>query len=232
MAEQGTTPSVPGGQATESPEAADVPFENEALIGAVPVPRGVRRGPVHGGPVLGHVQDFAKALCDATGACTISTYEGHHPDITRALDILVSSAYGAMPDDFSLGDRVADFTLNHWSNHGVMYIIWQQHINSNDDRGWRQMEDRGSITQNHFDHCHVSFLEGDGGGVRPTIVSGDRGSFVAELQARLNELGWNLDVDGDFGAMTEAAVIEFQGQHGLDQDGVVGPMTWQALGFA
>ncbi len=54
---------------------------------------------------------------------------------------------------------------------------------------------------------------------------------MRQLQARLNELGFNLSADGDFGPMTEAAVIQFQAQHGLDQDGVVGPMTSAALGL-
>jgi hypothetical protein len=36
-------------------------------------------------------------------------------------------------------------------------VIWRQRINSG--TGWRAMEDRGSITQNHYDHVHVSFDE-------------------------------------------------------------------------
>ena len=36
-------------------------------------------------------------------------------------------------------------------------------------------------------------------------------------------------VDGDFGAITEAAVRAFQESHGLTPDGIVGPLTWSAL---
>lgn len=52
---------------------------------------------------------------------------------------------------------------------------------------------------------------------------------VKELQAELNKEGFSLDVDGLFGRDTEAAVKRFQGEHGLDDDGVVGPLTWAAL---
>ncbi|RTL65895.1 MAG: hypothetical protein EKK42_20330 [Pseudonocardiaceae bacterium] len=37
----------------------------------------------------------------------------------------------------------------------VKYAISLQHYN--DGSGWVLMEDRGSRTANHFDHCHVSF---------------------------------------------------------------------------
>lgn len=53
---------------------------------------------------------------------------------------------------------------------------------------------------------------------------------VAMVQRRLNELGYGpLTVDGSFGPMTEAAVVAFQADHGLDVDGIVGPYTWAAL---
>ena len=59
---------------------------------------------------------------------------------------------------------------------------------------------------------------------------GDRGPDVLRLQTLLNQLGADLVVDGDFGPMTEAAVISFQAEKGLTVDGKVGPQTWAALG--
>lgn len=51
-----------------------------------------------------------------------------------------------------------------------------------------------------------------------------RGEDVAELQARLNSLGFDSGkVDGIFGPDTERAVIEFQANRNLAEDGKVGP---------
>ena len=41
-------------------------------------------------------------------------------------------------------------------------MIWEQRINHGS--GWKAMEDRGGVTANHFDHVHVSFKSGAGGG--------------------------------------------------------------------
>jgi peptidoglycan hydrolase-like protein with peptidoglycan-binding domain len=64
---------------------------------------------------------------------------------------------------------------------------------------------------------------------RPTLALGARGPHVRQLQDRLVELEWELDVDGVFGPDTDAAVREFQEQYELDIDGIVGPSTWEAL---
>jgi hypothetical protein len=113
---------------------------------------------ITGPDVLPHVQRFANEMCAATGACTIGTRAGHHPTADRALDILVSDVYGQRPtDNNELGDEVAQFALDHQAEHGIWYVIWRQRYN--DGTGWDPMEDRGSITQNHYDHVHVSFDE-------------------------------------------------------------------------
>jgi peptidoglycan hydrolase-like protein with peptidoglycan-binding domain len=57
-----------------------------------------------------------------------------------------------------------------------------------------------------------------------------KGKAVIQLQQRLNELGFDCgQVDGSFGARTEAAVKAFQAERGLQQDGIVGEKTWTAL---
>ena len=64
------------------------------------------------------------------------------------------------------------------------------------------------------------------------IRLGATGPMVAELQRRLNQAGADpvLEVDGVFGEHTRAAVMVFQQTHGLGADGIVGPLTWAALG--
>ena len=68
--------------------------------------------------------------------------------------------------------------------------------------------------------------------VPPTIRKGNKNVYVKQCQQMLDKLGYNLGicgVDSDFGTATEKAVKEFQRDHGLTQDGVVGPKTWTAL---
>lgn len=51
-----------------------------------------------------------------------------------------------------------------------------------------------------------------------------RGEDIAELQSRLNGLGFDCGkVDGIFGPGTEQAVLDFQGNRNLAEDGKVGP---------
>lgn len=52
---------------------------------------------------------------------------------------------------------------------------------------------------------------------------------VKKIQSRLNAIGYNLEVDGYFGQKTMDAVKFIQEQNGLEIDGIVGPLTWDAL---
>lgn len=66
-------------------------------------------------------------------------------------------------------------------------------------------------------------------GAYPTIRQGDRGNFVKLLQLLLNQYGYNVAVDGIFGGGTSRAVLDFQKNNNLTQDGIVGRNTWNAL---
>ncbi|NOK57924.1 MAG: DUF882 domain-containing protein [Chloroflexi bacterium AL-W] len=69
----------------------------------------------------------------------------------------------------------------------------------------------------------------------PVLYRGMQGSAVKELQIRI--AGWAadspsrtfLELDGDFGSQTEAAVRRFQRAYGLQVDGRVGPQTQAQL---
>ena len=65
---------------------------------------------------------------------------------------------------------------------------------------------------------------------QPTIGPGATGDVVRRLQRALRrtpDLG--ISVDGVFGPQLEAAVKSFQEGAGLLVDGIVGPLTWNAL---
>ncbi len=64
----------------------------------------------------------------------------------------------------------------------------------------------------------------------PILRLGMQGPAVTRLQERLQAIGlFSSAIDGVFGPATETAVKAAQQRYQLDQDGVVGPATWQAL---
>lgn len=64
----------------------------------------------------------------------------------------------------------------------------------------------------------------------PTVQKGDKGEAVAQAQRALRRTpNLSLEVDGEFGSLTEAATKEFQQRAGLPVTGVVDEATWQAL---
>ncbi|MEV4455611.1 hypothetical protein [Microbispora sp. NPDC049633] len=78
----------------------------------------------------------------------------------RACDFMMSGG-GRMPDAVAKerGDALAQWCIQHASEYGIMYIIWQQRFyDMRTGAGWRMMSDRGGITANHYDHVHVSVL--------------------------------------------------------------------------
>ena len=68
-----------------------------------------------------------------------------------------------------------------------------------------------------------------------TLRKGSKGELVTMLQKKLMELGYQLPrygADGDYGNETINAVKQFQKDHGLTADGVVGEKTWSAINSA
>lgn len=64
----------------------------------------------------------------------------------------------------------------------------------------------------------------------PSLYNGCDGIYVTFLQlALIVRLTVELDVDGDFGPLTETAVKVWQGVAGLEIDGICGPETWSSL---
>ncbi|MBP2664261.1 MAG: spore cortex-lytic enzyme [Firmicutes bacterium] len=64
----------------------------------------------------------------------------------------------------------------------------------------------------------------------PVLRLGDANDAVYTLQRELEKRGfYQSAVDGKFGSYTKAAVVEFQQVTGIEDDGIVGLGTWQAL---
>ena len=63
------------------------------------------------------------------------------------------------------------------------------------------------------------------------IQFGDKGEDVERIQSALKDLGYDLEVDGEFGNQTYQAVRQFQEDNGLEVDGEVGEKTLNALGL-
>lgn len=68
----------------------------------------------------------------------------HHTG--NAVDVMITG---------STGDAISNYLIKNSSKLNIKYIIWEQRIWM-PGRGWKQMENRGSATANHFDHVHIS----------------------------------------------------------------------------
>ena len=114
---------------------------------------------------IGGWRDPATELYDPNG----------HP-AGLALDFMISD----LENGITIGDQVAAYLSENAGTLGVSYIIWKQAIWSPDraDEGWRAMEDRGTPTQNHLDHVHLS-LTGQGSSVANPCVPGGGGGLVS-----------------------------------------------------
>lgn len=117
---------------------------------------------IDGGPVAPHVQAFADEANRRFGFTHILTYPGHEPDQQHALD-----NFGPQPNPREKMLELATFctrddVIDHFGIDYVIFDVYQQSnageiYNREIARYWRTMADRGGITANHHDHCHVSF---------------------------------------------------------------------------
>ena len=71
---------------------------------------------------------------------------------------------------------------------------------------------------------HLSIIPAIDSAGRPTLRRGDTGELVKQIQTKLG-----VGATGNFDGETEAAVRQFQFDHGLVPDGIVGPRAWATL---
>lgn len=98
-----------------------------------------------------NIRKVHAAVCAAFPGITVYgtlRSDGEHAQ-GIAVDIMVSGSEAL---------AVADFVRENYAELGVSYVITQQRIWSvqRSSEGWRGMEDRGSVTANHYDHVHVT----------------------------------------------------------------------------
>ena len=58
-------------------------------------------------------------------------------------------------DGIAKGQQAAQWTIDNYQALNVKYLIWRQQ-QWTPSGGWKSMADRGSDTQNHMDHVHVT----------------------------------------------------------------------------
>lgn len=110
-----------------------------------------------------HVRAFIMkkfGLTEAHGWRQDDDGTGHGHNSGLAVDFMVGFDTNV---DSALGQKIADYFQKNFDALGCYYLIWQQHFYMNIENKygsantWNPMEDRGSPTQNHMDHVHVSF---------------------------------------------------------------------------
>ena len=114
-------------------------------------------------PTDPHLQPQAEAfrqdVAAQFGLTDIGGYrEGDPQDHGQGLAVDVMVPVGS-----EVGNQVAQYAVDNISNAGISYVIYRQQFYAPVDNiygpanTWNQMPDRGSITENHYDHVHVSF---------------------------------------------------------------------------
>ncbi|GAB2499665.1 coiled-coil domain-containing protein [Nocardiopsis aegyptia] len=75
----------------------------------------------------------------------------------QACDFMVA-VIGTHPSagNRSTGNAIAQYAIDNASRLGVKYVIWEQRIWQPSSGQWVAMSDRGSVTENHYDHVHIS----------------------------------------------------------------------------
>ena len=105
------------------------------------------------------VAAFRAEVANSFGITSFSGYRaGDTGDHGKglAIDFMV-------PQSSALGDQVAAYAAANLASKNISYIIWKQRFYSSyasiygPAYTWNLMPDRGSITENHYDHVHVSF---------------------------------------------------------------------------
>ncbi|NQN69521.1 LysM peptidoglycan-binding domain-containing protein [Streptococcus suis] len=111
---------------------------------------------------VGLQPQVAAFRAEVANAFGITSFSGYRPGDSGdhgkglAIDFMV-------PQSSALRDQVAEYAIANMGAKSISYIIWKQRFYApyasiyGPAYTWNLMPDRGSITENHYDHVHVSF---------------------------------------------------------------------------
>ena len=182
--EEALVTEVPVETPVEEALVTEVPAETPVEESPVAEVNSVEAAPVTPTPAVSTATTVATV--STTSSSTTSSYDvGLQPqvaafraEVANAFGITSFSGYRAgdtgdhgkglaidfmVPQSSALGDQVAAYAVANLASKNISYIIWKQRFYSpyasiyGPAYTWNLMPDRGSITENHYDHVHVSF---------------------------------------------------------------------------
>lgn len=142
-------PAATSEAASEAPVASEAPAVQPASTNTLPTDPHLQP----------QAEAFRQDVAAQFGLTDIGGYrEGDPQDHGQGLAVDVMVPVGS-----EVGNQVAQYAVDNISNAGISYVIYRQQFYAPVDNiygpanTWNQMPDRGSITENHYDHVHVSF---------------------------------------------------------------------------
>ena len=184
LVEEAPVTEGPAETPVEEALVTEVPAETPVEEAPVAEVKSVEAAPVTPTPAASTTTTVATV--STTSSSTTSSYDvGLQPqvaafraEVANAFGITSFSGYRAgdtgdhgkglaidfmVPQSSALGDQVAAYAAANLASKNISYIIWKQRFYSpyasiyGPAYTWNLMPDRGSITENHYDHVHVSF---------------------------------------------------------------------------
>ena len=144
-------PAATSEASSEAPVASEAPAAQPASTNTLPTDPHLQP----------QAEAFRQDVAAQFGLTDIGGYrEGDPQDHGKGLAVDVMVPVGS-----EVGNQVAQYAVDNIANAGISYVIYRQQFYApvNNIYGpantWNQMPDRGSVTENHYDHVHVSFNE-------------------------------------------------------------------------
>ena len=152
----------------------------------------------------------------------------HKGKLTSSMDLPVGAQVFTGTDEKKphIGTYTGDGIVTEASGARVGVIQSKVH-----DKKWKYWGLEKGVTYD-FIPDEKPEPEPDPGDKKPILRKGDAGPYVTLAQTELLQRGYDLGswgADGKFGQKTFDAVVAFQRDWGLVQDGIIGPKTWAML---